>query len=65
MSTSPGPFVPMLRRDGAYIVVSADDHTVCEVHPCDDDTHPHRAADDAERIAAALNAYGEGPQRML
>lgn len=54
MATSPGPFRAMLRRDGVYIVVSDDQHTVCEVRACDDDTHPGRAADDVELITRAL-----------
>ncbi len=52
----------MLRPDGVYIVVSYDQHTVCEVRRCDDSTHPGRELPDATMIATALNEYNEGPQ---
>lgn len=57
-TTTPGPWRVHHRPDGVTIIVGAatdGDHTVCEVRPCDDHTHPGRVDGDAELIVALRN----------
>lgn len=58
---TPPPHLRPLYPEGTYLVVGPPDdegarHTVAVCLPCDDGTHPDRAAPDAFMIVAAFNA---------